>query len=104
MLTIDDPIPEHKAQERGRRQYVDTEWGSLRAGLAGPGQTQSVGHEGYATGGILDEGEESGKAPHYPEHGIQSRARAVHGLHAVTSQGAGEMGDDVRRAGPDQAN
>ena len=79
-------------------------WESLRAGMAGPGQTQSSGHEGHAAGGVWDEGEEGGKSPHQPEHCIWPSARAVYGLTAVTSRGAGEMGSDVERAGPAWAN
>ena len=78
MPTIDDIIPEHEAQGRRQRQNVDSELESLRSGLAGPGRNQSGGHEGHATGGIRDEGEEGGKTPHQHEHGIRPSAWEVH--------------------------
>ena len=72
--------------------------------MAGPGWTQSSVHQGHAAGGVWDEVEEGGKAPHQPEHDIWPSTRAVYGLPAVASRGAEEMGNDIKRVGPAQAN
>ena len=100
----DNRVSENKSRGRRRRRNVDLEQESLRASVAGPGRTQSSGHKGHAAGGLWDEVKEGGKYPHQPEHGIWPSARAVYGLPAVTSRGAGEMGNDVKLAGPAQAN
>ena len=39
----------------------DSKWESLRAGMAGPGRTQSSGHKGHAKGEAWHEGKEGGK-------------------------------------------
>ena len=97
-------VPEHEARGQWWRLNVDSERESLWAGVDGLSWTQPSVHEGHAIGGIRDEGKEGGKTPHQPEHGIWPSARAVYQLSAVTAQGIGEMGDNVQRAGPDQAN
>ena len=69
--------------------------------MAGPVLIQSSGHKVHAAGGVRDDGEEGGEAPHQSEHDILPSDRSVYGIPAVTSRGIGEMGNDFERAGPD---
>ena len=67
--------------------------------MDGPGRTERGGHEGHATGGIRDEGEEGGETEDQPEHGIRPGARAMYGLLAIAPRRTGEVGANVERAG-----
>ena len=53
--------------------------------MDGPGRTKCGGHEGPATGGIRDEGKESGETVDQPEHGIRPSAREMYGLLAIVT-------------------
>ena len=69
-----DSVPEHKDRRRRRRRNIDSEQEGIRTIMAGPGRTKRGGHEGHATGGIRDKGEEGGETADQTEHGIRPGA------------------------------